>query len=103
MKIKINDKEIELKYSFRAIIMWEQIQEKPFQPVSASDVMVYMYCILCSSDKSVKITFDEFLDYLDANPSVIEEFTKWIIDNDAFNSQFNKKEKKTVAKKIPKK
>lgn len=102
MKIKINDKEIELKYSFRAIIMWEQIQEKPFQPVTASDVMIYMYCIVCSSDKTVKITFDEFLDYLDANPKVIEDFTRWILENDAFNSQFNKEQKKTT-KKTPKK
>lgn len=102
MKIKINDKEIELKYSFRAIIMWEQIQEKPFQPVTASDVMIYMYCIVCSSDKTVKITFDEFLDYLDENPKVIEDFTRWILENDAFNSQFNKEQKKTT-KKTPKK
>lgn len=102
MKIKINDKEIELKYSFRAIIMWEQIQEKPFQPVTASDVMIYMYCIVCSSDKTVKITFDEFLDYLDENPKVIEDFTRWILENDAFNGQFNKEQKKTT-KKTPKK
>ena len=74
MKITINEKEIELKYSLRSMIMYENITDKTFNPSTMSDVITFFYCIVVASAKDYSIKFDDFLDYLDENPNLINDF-----------------------------
>jgi hypothetical protein len=78
MKITINEKEIELKYSLRSMIMYENITDKTFNPSTMSDVITFFYCIVVASAKDYSIKFDDFLDYLDENPNLINDFGNWI-------------------------
>ena len=58
MTITINDKEIQLKYSFRAMMIYENIAQKSFEPKEMS--------------------LESFIDWLDEQPKLLEEYIKWL-------------------------
>lgn len=79
MIVKIKDAEVELKNTFRAMIIYEAIAEKAFKPNGLSELLIYFYSVIMASKKDVDITFDEFMDWVDDNPSSIAEFTDWMM------------------------
>lgn len=91
MKLKINDKEIELKYSIRAMLMFENMNERPFNPNGLTDIVTFMYCVVVSSSKDYSISFDDFLDYLDANPNAMNDFASWLSKIEGTNKNLKKK------------
>ena len=101
MKVIINDKEITLKSSFRAMVAYEQITDHIFSPSTVTDILVYLYCcIISSKEYDGTMTFDEFMDYLDENPTILQEFSEWMTETSKQNEVFNKEEKKkTTARK----
>lgn len=78
MTIKIGDREIKLKYSFRALMLYENIQKKSFAPETTTDVLVFMFCVIMGSAKDVQLDFNEFLDMIDENPYLMTEFAEWL-------------------------
>lgn len=106
MKIQILDREVELKSSFRAYIIFENITGKSFQAVQTlSDVLVFMYATILASLKTTDISFDAFMDYIDSNPGVVTEFSEWLtgvheVVNEASNKIVNEEDskKKTIRK-----
>lgn len=78
MKIVIKDKEIELKYSFRSLMMYENITGHTLNQANLTDVITFIYCVILSSSKDYSITFDDVIDYIDENPSLIGEFGEWL-------------------------
>lgn len=96
MKVLIKDKEIELKYSFRALMIYENIQNKSFNPSSISDMVVFLYSCILASDKSQTLNFDDFMDYLDDHPQLINEFSEWLTNifkkNQLLSAEPTKKE-----------
>lgn len=97
MTITINNHEITLKKTFRSVIAYEQALGKSFNPQTVSETIMYFYCTVIASDQSVEITFDEFLEYLDENPTAIKDFTEWLIKQTELESKLTKK-KSTKAK-----
>lgn len=90
MKITINDKEIELKYTMRSMMLYENITEKSFTPSTMTDLITFMYCIVVSSSKDYSLKFDDFIDYLDENPAVLNEFSEWIVNIISANDNLKK-------------
>lgn len=90
MKITIKEKEIELKYTLRSMLMYENITDQTFNPQTMTDLITYMYCVVVASSKDYTLKFDEFIDYIDDNPNVINEFGNWIQDVVKTNSIFKK-------------
>lgn len=88
MKIKIGEgkdsRDIELKYSFRSLIMYENIQNKTFAPQTMTDVLVFFFCTILGSDRDVQLSFDDFLDMIDVNPQLVSDFSEWL------TNEFNK-------------
>lgn len=78
MRIKINDRDIELKYSFRSLIIFENIQNKTFAPQTMTDVLVFFFCVILGSDRDVQLSFDDFLDMIDEHPELVSEFSEWL-------------------------
>lgn len=80
MKININEKEVELKYSFRALIIYEKITGKSFtgNNIGLTEILILLYSIIISSDKTINLTFDDFMDYCDNNPAILNEFGTWM-------------------------
>lgn len=91
MKITIKDKEIELRQTLRAFIMYENITEKAFEPKTFQDILTFLYCIVLSSSKDYSlITFDEFIDFIDENHQVLGDMKKWLNDEFAVNGILKK-------------
>ena len=67
MEIRIKDNTVKLKYSFRALMIYENIANKSFSPKGISDVVVFFYSVVLATTKDNTISFDDFLDWLDDN------------------------------------
>lgn len=80
MKITIDNKEYELKYSFRALMIYENITKKSFNPKTLTDILVFFYSIVCASVRDNTVEFDDFMDMLDSNPELVQEFSEWIVN-----------------------
>lgn len=90
MTIKIKDKEIELKYSIRSMLMYENITEKTFSPQTMTDVITFMYCVIVSSSNDYSLKFDDFIEELDNNPEIIKDFSEWLQSSATNNDTFKK-------------
>lgn len=100
MKITINNTDIELKQSFRTSMIYENIANETFTGSSMSNFILYFYCNVLGSDKNLILDFDDFIDYLDANPDKVKEYTEWLakvneIDDKLKNEEKTKKNKTT--------
>lgn len=80
MKVTIDNKEYELKYSFRALMIYENITKKSFNPKSLTEILVFFYSIVCASVRDNTVDFDEFMDMLDSHPEMIQDFSEWLVN-----------------------
>lgn len=95
MKINIKDKEIELKYGFKALMIYEQITDKSFNPSGLTDMLTFFYsCFLAGGGTELNLGFDGFISYLDENPDKVNEFNQWILSINQINEQLKEKEVK---------
>ena len=87
MKIRIGEEELELVYSFRSSIYFEQIagHSLDFTNLTPNDLITLFYSVVIASlQKSKKpiITMLDFLDVVDENggDKCLVEFSNWFID-----------------------
>lgn len=99
MEIIINNQTIKLKKTFRSVIAYEQATKKPFNPITISEMIMYFYCVVIASDTTIEITYDDFLNWLDDNPTAIKEFTEWLVKMNEIESTTAKKKTVRVSKK----
>ena len=102
MKITINGREIELRYTFRAMIIFEKICNTTFTGKGITEVLCYLYSTILASDKNNPLTFDEFMDFVDEHPEVITEFSEWLQKVVDVNSYIAKNAEKANAEELPK-
>lgn len=86
MKLNINGEELELVYSFRSNIYFEQItgHAVDFTKLNSNDLITLFYCIVISSLQKAKrptISMVDFLDVVDDNhgEKCILEFSNWYV------------------------
>ena len=77
MTIKINDKNIELKFSFRAEMLFEQINEKSFTAANTTEWIQQLFCYIIAMLGDGSVKYDEYLSWLDENPNVLYDFIEW--------------------------
>ena len=86
MKINIKNQEIELTYSMRIYILFENITNKSlsFEVMQSytSLIVLFYSSVLASIQKqklNLTISYDEFMDWLDENngEQMIKEFSTW--------------------------
>lgn len=78
MVINIKGKDVTLKYTFKSMMMYENITNKAFAPSTLTEVIIFMFCVIIASDKSAQLTFEELIDIVDDNPSLLEDFSEWL-------------------------
>jgi len=78
VKIKLGNKEFKLKnHSYRAMFMFEDISGKQVTEMSTfKDQLMYFYCLISVSNKDFPYTFDSFVDLLEEDESILQEFNK---------------------------
>ena len=97
--IKINEKTYEFKYSLRSMFIFEEIAGKPFEISALIDTYVFAYsCVLANKDNP-SLEFEEFIDACDADPSIIEEFNRFISEEMKKRETLGKKKVTTRGRK----
>lgn len=93
MTIKINEKEITLKYTFRAMMIYEKITKTSFQPKGITEILIYFYSTILAADKDSTLSFEDFMDWIDENPSALTDFSNWLTAIIGKNAYINNSEK----------
>ena len=111
MKIKINNEEIELVYSFRSAVYFEQIagHNLDFTKMSQNDLITLFYCVVIASLQKAKkpvITMLDFMDAIDENDGekCIIDFSNWYVQTitaqyEVLNSMGDEKKQTNTSKK----
>lgn len=93
MKITIKETTIELKYSFRAMMIYEKITGTSFNPKGITEIMIYFYSTVLASKKDVAITFEEFMEWIDEEPTALNDFSQWLTSILSKNTILNDNDK----------
>lgn len=72
--IKINGEEYVIKYTIRALFMWEHTG-KPFKISTLLDNYIFFYCMLIANNKDKVLNWDEYLDALDNDTTLFRQMT----------------------------
>lgn len=87
--ININGKDYKVKYTIRALFIFEQITGKAFKLETMLDSYIFYYSMILANNKDQVLQWDEFLDALDENPKLLQEMEKVMKEEDGKNSLFN--------------
>lgn len=98
MEITIKDRTYKVKYSLRALFIYEQITKKAFALNTITDYYLFFYCLLLASDSSSELTFDDFIDTLDENPEIATEMMNYLNKENEKNNVFGDEKKKVTEK-----
>ena len=74
--IKINDKEYKVKYTIRALFIYEQITGKPFAINTLMDNYIFFYSLILANNLDDVLEWDTFIDALDEDNSIYEQFNQ---------------------------
>lgn len=98
MEITIKDKTYKVKYSLRALFIYEQITKKAFALNTITDYYLFFYCMLLASGS--ELTFDDFIDTLDEHPEIATEMMQYLTKENEKNAMFDDESKKKLMEKI---
>ena len=74
-KITINGKELKVKLSLRNHMVYERIRGYA-EMITLEDKIVYIYATLLVHNESLEMTFDEFINALDEDQSILNQFAE---------------------------
>lgn len=89
MTITINNKEYKLKYTIRALFIFEQITNRPFEIRNTMDNYLFFYCMLLANNPDNLLDWDEFIDAMDNDASLITQLNQVVVDSTKKNELFN--------------
>ena len=78
--ILINGKEYPIKYGIRAMLIQEQITQKPFALDNMNEQLVFLYSCLLAADNELTMSYEEFLDAVDEDMSIIIRFGQYLAE-----------------------
>lgn len=87
--VNINGKDYKVKYTIRALFIFEQITGKAFKLETMLDSYIFYYSMILANNKDQVLQWDEFLDALDENPKLLQDMEKVMKEEDGKNSLFN--------------
>lgn len=102
MNIKIGDKEWKLKYSIRALFLYERITGKSFEMIGLEDQVVFFYCILLAQNPDF-MTFEKFCDAIDEGDLDITELNQFVNEQQQKQEELRKKKSEKKEKGKPSK
>ena len=78
--ILINGKEYPIKYGIRSMLIQEQITQKPFSLDNMNEQLVFLYSCLLAANNELTMTYEEFLDAVDEDMSIIIRFGQYLAE-----------------------
>ena len=92
-KITINGEEYAVKYTIRALFIWEQITGKPFHVATLLDNYIFFYAIILASNQDKQaLSWDDFINALDDDPNLFNEIAKAVEAQQKKDEIFSNKE-----------
>lgn len=76
--MRINNKDYKLKYTLRALFIYEQITGKVFSLQTITDEYLFFYCILLANNPDMDLTFDDLISAIDEDTNIIIEFQNFM-------------------------
>lgn len=77
MKIKFNNREIELEFMFQSDMIYENIQKSSFKAQTETEWIVYFYSTYLALTNDTELDFDTCVKRLNEAPGVLFQFIKW--------------------------
>ena len=74
----IKDKEYKLKYTLRALFIYEQITGKVFSMQTITDEYLFFYCVLAANNPDMNLTFDDLIDAIDEDVNIMIQFQEFM-------------------------
>lgn len=89
-KIKIKGKNYNIKYTIRALFIFEQITGKPFKIETLLDNYIFFYSMILANnqDKAEILSWDNFLDALDNDPNLFTKINSAVTDKEEKDKLF---------------
>lgn len=98
-KITIKGQEFNVKYSIRALMIFEHLTGKSFELTSLTDTYILYYSMLLAANPDSFIDFEQFLDAIDEDISVSTQLQSYLAAKMKFDSQFTNQETEEGEKK----
>ena len=89
MNITINNKEYKVKYTIRALFIFEQIAGRAFEIKTTLDNYLFFYSMILANNPDNLLDWDEFIDAMDNDITLIGQLNKIIADSQKKNELFN--------------
>ena len=73
----IKGQDYKLKYTLRALFIYEQITGKAFELKTITDEYLFFYCVLMANNPDSSLTFEELIEAIDEGrvPELLKEGT----------------------------
>lgn len=100
--INIGGKDYKVKYTIRALFLFEQITKKPFKIETLLDNYIFFYCVILANNKEDILEWDTFIDALDSNKELYTQMNILLQEEEKKNELFDdgeEEEKKGEQKK----
>ena len=97
--ITINGTDYKIKYTIRALFIFEQITGKSFQLNSLLDNYVFFYSMILANNKDNPLNWDDFLNAIDEDPTLFSRMSDIVNDEQTKNKVFNKEDGEDKEKK----
>ena len=89
MILTINKKKYTVKYTIRALFIFEQIANKPFEVKTLLDNYILFYSLILANNPDNIIEWDEFIDALDNDKKLILQLNKFMTEQEKKNNILN--------------
>lgn len=76
MNITIKEKQYKVKYTIRALFIYEQITGKPFNIVTLFDNYLFFYCLILANNPDDVLDFNDYLDAIDSDKELYTQLSK---------------------------
>ena len=92
--VKIGKKSYKVKYTLRALFIFERIAKHQFEITSLLDNYILLYSVLLANNPDMDMTWDDFIDLMDKDPSLFSKLNDAIEQDNQKNLVFNDSEEK---------
>lgn len=92
MTIKINDIEYKIKYTIRALFIFERIAQHSFELKTMLDNYVFFYSLILANNQDKPLQWDDFIDALDNDPSLFKQLSDFLMEKERQDEMFIEQE-----------
>lgn len=78
MEVTIKGQCYKVRYSLRALFIFEKMAGKPFELKTAFDFYIFYYSMLLANNPDCGLSFDDFIDCCDGDPGIAKAISAYL-------------------------